>query len=715
MKINLFSCLILLTLSFFSCNSFTKKQKINRYELVTRHNVYITEINPLNSLTVGNGELAYTLDITGMQSYPEFYKSGIPLGTQSQWGWHSFPNPTNYNMNDVYKNYWDGNDSVPYLYQYNSHLKSRKTEASNWLRGNPHRLHLGLVGLEIRKTDSSLCKITDIQNPLQELNLWKGEIKSYFEIEGVPVKTITYCHQDLDMIAIKIYSKLLVSNQIHIKIQFPYSTHDKFSTGYDFSKPGKHETEIIKHNSSTVVFNSTLDDSSYYTTITWKENAELINTHKHEYYIDPLPGDTTFEVCIYFSKKMDDQRLPNFKKTQLNNEKRWEEFWEKGGAVDFSSCRDERAIELERRVILSQYLTKIQCTGSLPPQETGLTYNSWHGKFHLEMLWWHSMHFILWQRADLMEQQLDYYFSIYNKARNTAQIQGYKGVRWPKMVGPNGRESPSTIGTFLIWQQPHIIYFAEQLYYYNKSEAVLEKYKELVFASADFMASYARFDSAKNRYILGPALIPAQECFAPETTINPAFELTYWYWALNTAQKWRKRLGFQQDDNWQLIMNKLSDLPVKDSLYLFSENAIDSYTNSKYLKDHPMVLGSLGFLPKTKKINFKIMENTLNEIINNWDWKSTWGWDYPLAAMNATLLNKPELAIELLLMDTPKNKYLLNGHNYQDKNLTIYLPGNGGLLTAVAMMCTYTNEHDKNGFPDNGKWNIKFENLNSLH
>ena len=49
------------------------------------------------------------------------------------------------------------------------------------------------------------------------------------------------------------------------------------------------------------------------------------------------------------------------------------EILDEGGAVDLSDSRDPRAPELERRVVLSQYLTAIQCSGSLPPQETGLT------------------------------------------------------------------------------------------------------------------------------------------------------------------------------------------------------------------------------------------------------------------------------------------------------------------------------------------------------
>ena len=59
--------------------------------------------------------------------------------------------------------------------------------------------------------------------------------------------------------------------------------------------------------------------------------------------------------------------------------------------------------------MLSQYLTAIQCAGRYPPQETGLTFNSWEGKFHLEMHWWHAAHFALWDRLELLERSLGYY------------------------------------------------------------------------------------------------------------------------------------------------------------------------------------------------------------------------------------------------------------------------------------------------------------------
>ena len=40
------------------------------------------------------------------------YENGIPLGTHSDWGWHSFPNPENYTLDDVTRYYKVGNDLI---------------------------------------------------------------------------------------------------------------------------------------------------------------------------------------------------------------------------------------------------------------------------------------------------------------------------------------------------------------------------------------------------------------------------------------------------------------------------------------------------------------------------------------------------------------------------------------------------------------------------
>lgn len=125
---------------------------------------------------------------------------------------------------------------------------------------------------------------------------------------------------------------------------------------------------------------------------------------------------------------------------------------------------DPRAKELERRIVLSQYLSAVQCSGSLPPQETGLTCNSWYGKFHLEMHPSHSAWMPLWNRGELLERSLPWYRDHLPQAEWNAAKNGYRGARWPKMVGTEGIDSPSPIATLLIWQQPHIIWLLELLY-----------------------------------------------------------------------------------------------------------------------------------------------------------------------------------------------------------------------------------------------------------
>ena len=86
---------------------------------------------------------------------------------------------------------------------------------------------------------------------------------------------------------------------------------------------------------------------------------------------------------------------------------------------------------------------------------------------------------------------------------------------------------------------------------------------------------------------------------------------------------------------------------------------------------------------------------------------------FPLTAMCATRLGRPDAAIDALLMDVPTNTYLVNGHNWQNSSLRCYLPGNGGLLTAVAMMCAgYDGCLQKNpGFPKDGRWRVRWEGL----
>jgi hypothetical protein len=405
--------------------------------------------------------------------------------------------------------------------------------------------------------------------------------------------------------------------------------------------------------------------------------------------------------------------LPDYSRTEAATRAHWNRFWRTGGAIDLSGSTDPRWRELERRVVLSQYQTAIQCAGSLPPQETGLTFNSWEGKFHLEMHWWHAVHFALWNRIGMLEKSLGYYSSILPRARATAGRQGYTGARWPKMTGPTGAESPSSVGPFLIWQQPHPIYYAELCYRSSPEPSTLARYRDVVFETAEFMASFATRDPGTNRYVLGPPLQAAQEVFPKDATVNTPFELSYWRWGLEAAQRWRERLGLAREPGWDRVLRQLAPLPVHEGKYLFAESAPDTYSNPRWARDHPVVTAAFGMLPGTG-VDPETMRRTFHWIWKHWNWPDTWGWDYPMLAMCAARLGEPERAIDALFLDTPKNRYRVNGHNHQRPGLTIYLPGNGALLTAAAMMAAGWEggpQRHAPGFPANGRWSVRWENL----
>lgn len=689
-----------------------KLEKIDRFKLVSRHNVTINEFDSLSSLSVGNGEFAFTVDATGLQTFPEHYKNGVCLGTMSEWGWHSFPNKLKFKLKETYKIFEVENREIPYAIQWNKN--DRKNGAANYFRENPHRLQLGNIGLELKNSDHSTVQLNEIKNINQELDLWEGKIKSLFEIENDIIEVETFSHPEKDKIFAQIKSERLKKGLIGIKLQFPYPSGNHVNNASDWGNEDKHQTKIIDQRANSAVFQHSIDTTIYFAKLSWTGDAEIVEKKVHYYVLQAKGNTAKLSISVEFKSKNNFDENSEFERVQNKASSTWKNFWKSGGIVDFSGTTDPRAFELERRIILSQYLTRIQCAGNFPPQETGLTFNSWYGKFHLEMHWWHSAHWAYWNRIELLEKSLGYYSDIYMKAKSKAQIQGYKGVRWPKMTDNNGNDSPSGVGEFLIWQQPHIIYFAEQCYQENQNKETLEKYAKLVYASADFMADFARWDESNKRYILGPPIIPAQESLEKEKTFNPPFELAYWHWGLSRAQEWRKRQGLPPNADWQAIIDQLSGLAQKNKLYLAAESAPDSYENKKYYSDHPMVLGAFGILPETLSLDTVIMNNTFDYIEKNWNWEQTWGWDYPMAAMCATRLGKPEQAINLLLKDVLKNTYLKNGHNYQGTRLRIYLPGNGGLLTAVAMMCAGFEGNTKSnpGFPEG--WNVKWENLHPI-
>jgi len=702
-----------------SCGQPATKENssIDRQAVVTRHNIVNEAVDSLSSLTIGNGAFAFTVDVTGLQTFPLAYQHGVALGTQSEWAWDSFQNREQYRFEETLKSYDFNQEGRDAQYSIQWKEPTRNKDASNWFRENSHRLQLGNIGFELYKKDGQRAKPEDLTDIRQELNMWTGEIHSTFKLEGTPVDVHTAAHQEQDGIAVKVQSDLVKAGRINIYIRYPYPTAQFLDEGTNWGNADQHQTTLSQMSEQTAQISHQLQGTTYYTSLAFSKGSLTKGTLPHYFVYRPDTGRTQLELSVAFTAKAIDQDSPVLYDATLQSSiKGWEHFWQSGAAIDFAGSTDPRATELERRVILSEYLTKVQCAGHYPPQETGLTFNSWYGKLHTEMHWWHAVHFALWGRVDLMEKSLSYYANTVDKAREIAKRQGYEGVRWQKMSDNEGNESPSSVAAFLIWQQPHFIYLAELAYRDQEDQQIIAKYKDLVFATADFMASFPTYDREHDRYNLGKGVIPAQEVFKAAETYNPTYEVAYWDWALRIAQKWRERAGLQRDKKWDEVIDKLAPLPVQDRVYLATESATDSYTNPRWETDHPSVLGALGMVPESPKLDKAIMKNTLDTVWNTWSWKDTWGWDFPMTAMNAARLGLPEKALDALFMKIQTNTYLKNGHNYQDGRLRIYLPGNGGLLTAVAMMAGGWDgsEGDFPGFPKDGSWKIKAEGFKKM-
>ena len=698
---------------------------IDRYAVVCRNNPTLEQLDPYGPFSVGNGEFCFTADVTGLQSfYDYYYENGIPLETKANWAWHSFPNPKNYTIEDALEP-WDTAHGRRVRHASAQHHR----DVASYLRANPHHFPLGKLAFQLIRKDGSSVAPRDLRAIHQELDLWSGLLDSRYEIEGIPVHVQTVCHPALDTVAVRVESELVSSARLQVVLHFPY-VHDTQGEEYKnrpriiWDQPDRHTTCLLRKTSAQADFLRVLDTTTYYTSLGWSLGVELEQDSEHRYILkgrgaghrfleltcrfspNPIIGDLTAEV------------LTSFDQTVAASHRQWDCFWRRGAMLDFADCTDPRAAELERRTILSLYLTRLQCAGSMPPEETGLTYNSWHGKHNIEMVRMHLGHFALWGRIDLLENGLDWFLTILDPARERARRQGFGGARWPKMTAFNGLDSPGR-QVVMIWQQPHPIYLAELSYRTHPDRETVEKYQALVFETAQFMADFAAWDEQGRRYVLGPPLWQAQEVYGQlEQCRNPTFELTYWAWGLETAQLWRERLSMPRHQQWDHVIQNLSSLPTRDGLYVSLESDPRTWESRDYQRDMPTLLKACEWY-SSPMLDIETMHRTLLEVVNVWDFESKiWGSDYSSIAMTAARVGEPEIAMEMLTrFDLPGNRFLVNGHCNTRDDLRVYLPANSTLLAAVGLLAGGWDGGPNipaPGFPKNGQWNVRVEGFKRL-
>jgi hypothetical protein len=631
----------------------------------------------------------------------------------AEWGWHSYPNAPE----DDSRLRLTPLDTFGRAVGYGID-ETGQEELFRGLRQNAHKFHLGKIGFTLEGKPPALDTCTVRK---QTLDLWEGRLYSEWTLAGTPVRTETLVHPWEDTLYVRVTSPLAAAGKLQVSLSFPYGSHKK--SGADFTHVSGHRTVLTRKTGGGVEIERVMDGTRYRVTVgfTGISPDTLGDTGFLPSHTLTLGGKTggpdTWEVAFRFAplhipvldKEEDfreagrEQNLPSFTQARESCSGFWKAYWMSGGAMDFSGSADARAQELERRLVLSQYLTAIQSRGRFPPAETGLSCNSWYGKFHLEMHFWHSAHFALWGRAGVLKKSLGYYKKILPAARRIAASQGYKGARWPKMCDPRGLNSPSSIAVLLLWQQPHPIMLGELCYRAAPEEDFLGEYRDIILETAEFMESFVHWTEGGTCGVLGAPYIPAQERHDPKTVLNAPYELEYFRWGLKQADLWLARLG--ETPRFGDTAEKLAPPPHKDGLYLAHENCPDTFSAPPFCTDHPAMLAMYGVL-KSEKIDPARMSATLDKALAVWDWNSLWGWDFPMMAMTAYRLGRLEDAVGLLLRDSPKNTYLPNGHNRQTgcNDLPLYLPGNGGLLLAAGMIAA-----DKQGFPRG--FNVQTEGL----
>ena len=677
---------------------------IDRCALVSRHNPRCASLQMGAPLSVGNGRFAFTADFTGLQTFFDEYAAAddaFPLCTMAEWGWNSYPALDGELRMTAYDTY---GRNVFYATDH-----AGQEELFMRTRHNAHKFHLGKIAFQ----GLSMGDCAPVE---QTLSLWEGVLHSEFSARGEKVRVETFAHPDEDALHARIDSSILTAGALRVAVDFPYSSHRK--TGADFGAPEKHSTKILSFEGGALCVERDLGSAVYHVEIAG--SGFSIEASEEGHCAVLTPSARTMEFSVRFAPvkiaafdgigglpapcASERGGADGFGAALEKCKKHWEGYWRSGGALDLSGSGDARAHELERRIVLSQYLIAIQSRGFLPPAETGHTCNSWYGKFHLEMYYWHHAFFPLWGRAAELKRTLAYYKKILPVARELAREQGYSGARWTKMCDPSGRNTPSSVAVLLIWQQPHPIMLAELCHRAEPDagarESFLREYREIVVETAEFMKSFVRWDEAGARYVVGPPYIPAQERHDPRAVLNAPYELEYFRWGLRKADEWLERLG-EEKRGYADVAEKLASPARKDGAYLAHENCPDTFSALPFYTDHPSMLAMYGVLD-SDKIDREIMSATLDKVLAVWDKKTFYGWDFPVMAMTACRLGRLKDAIDILLMESPKNTYLANGHNMMvgDDALPAYLPGNGGLLIAAAMLAAGFGEKTGPSFPE---------------
>ncbi|KZV71063.1 hypothetical protein PENSPDRAFT_417738 [Peniophora sp. CONT] len=694
--------------------------KIDRQAIVRAYNpTRGPQPNATTPLQVGNGNIAFGADISGLQTF-------LPFNTLSSWGWKNDSLPAGKTQADI-ENY-EGT-SWPMHGREVRYDFGGDPAIETWLTSNPNRVNLARLGLVFLDDTGATQNISmsDLDGATQTLDLWTGVLTSTFSFNGLNVSITTTMAQDTDVLAISLSSDLLSSGRLGLFVDFPWCDgSNKFNAPFVgvFNATLNHTSALDVSEDDSAVIRHTMVNNTFLTTFGGDAfNVTRDDPAAHRYTLLPSSNSPTFSISVGFSLSPLSS-LPSPGEVVESSENAWANFWENSGFVDVvSGSTDERANELQRRIVLSRYLERVNEAGDNPPQESGLTNNGWYGKFHMEMFFWHSAHWALWGNWDLLDRATGTYHDFMTTSIERAQVQqGFKaGARWPKMTDPTGRSSPGTINNLLIWEQPHPIIFATYALRAANStsaqQSAVDFWKDIVVATADFMTAYAWKNESSGYFDLGPPMYVVSEDTSPNVTTNPAFELTYFRLTLSLASNFMQSANESVPDTWTSVLKNLAPLPIQDGLYAVYEGIEENWwDDAAFTSDHPSLAGLVGWLPPVPGLDLAMANATTRKVWETWHVDNLYGWDFPLLALSAARLGSPSQAIDFLL--DPLFEFDDAGYPTGGTRVpTPYFPSSGSFLYAVAAMAAgwdgVEEGREAPGFPEEG-WMVAVEGVSRV-
>lgn len=96
-------------------------------------------------------------------------------------------------------------------------------------------------------------------------------------------------------------------------------------------------------------------------------------------------GDSIFRFTVTFAEQSAPYEISQVEEVRSKARQWWQDYWENEAFLTLPITSNSSAKELQRRIILSQYLLAVNGAGKDPAQDSGLVNNGWYGKFHLEM------------------------------------------------------------------------------------------------------------------------------------------------------------------------------------------------------------------------------------------------------------------------------------------------------------------------------------------